>query len=142
MYKFSAGTSVQMQDNTSSALTSGGAVLTATAILDNTPASGGYFWATLELVGAFGTAPTAAKAIELYLVPAPDGTDYADSDNTTPNPALLAGYFIVRATTSSQRITIPGVPLRPYKYKAYLRNQADQSLSAGWVLTAYPEAEQ
>lgn len=140
-YKYESGSAVALQDGTSSSLASGAAA-TGNGVLDNTPASNGYFWATLELVVTFGTAPTAGKAVEVYLIPAPDGTDYSDADNTTPNPALLAGYFLVRGVNTAQRIGLPGVPLRPYKHKAYVRNQADQAMNAGWTLTAYPEREQ
>src|SRR5262249_28481388 len=79
-----------------------------------------------------------AKAIELYLVPAPNGTNFADADNTTPNPALLAGYALVRAVTTAQRIAIPGVTLPPHKLEIYIRNQTDQQMSAGFTVTLWP----
>jgi hypothetical protein len=109
---------------------------------DNSTTGTGYFKCLLELTVTFGTAPTAGSTIEVYLIPAPDGTNYSDTDNTTPPYALLAGTFAVRNTTSAQRISIDKIELGPFKYLPYVRNQTNQQISAFWGLKIFPYYEQ
>ncbi len=71
-----------------------------------------------------GASAFAANApVQLYLVPATDGTNYEDgSDSVTPPPSQLVGTFAVRAVATQQRIAIRGVLLSPGKFKPLIRN--------------------
>lgn len=87
-------------------------------------------WALAELVTTHGTAPTAGKTWDLYLVTAPDGTNYADGDaSTTPQYPDRVGSFVVRNVNSAQRRVI-AIPLPPSKFKPLLMNNTDQNSSA------------
>lgn len=64
--------------------------------------------AMAELTITFGTAPTADAVIEVYAVPAPDLTNYADyvsGGSPAANANHYVGAFIVRAVTTAQRLT-------------------------------------
>lgn len=97
------------------------------------------FFASFELVVGFGSAPAAGVAIELYLVPALDGTNYAEIDTTNHllQAANFRGSFVVlKAQTGTQRLVLEGVMLQPLLYKAYLLNKTAQTMSSGWTLKA------
>lgn len=84
-----------------------------------------------ELVVTFGIAPTLDAAIDLYLVPAVDGTNYVDgSASVRPAPNLYVGSFYVRNVTSAQRMAIRDVPMPPGLYKAVIANNSGQSFPA------------
>jgi hypothetical protein len=107
-----------------------GASKLCTPEFDNANTSNLWFWGDFILNVQFGTVPTAGRAIELYLIPALDGTVYADGDTTTPPRNLLVGAFVVIATTNMQRIVLRGVPLPPAKFKLLVRNNTDQAFAA------------
>jgi hypothetical protein len=89
--------------------------------------------------------PVAGVTLELYLVPAADGTNFDDADTTTPyiSSAYYAGNFVVtKAQTAAQRMSIRGIPLEARLYRVYLWNKAAQTLSAAWTLAIYPDVEQ
>ena len=68
-------------------------------------AGDGYLLAEVELVVTFTVAPGANTGVPVWLLAAPDGTNYEDgSASITParNPELV---FPVRAVTTAQRIT-------------------------------------
>jgi|GEM_PF-2041649 len=68
--------------------------------------------------------------VELYLIPAADGTNYADGDDSTDPPsACLAGIFPLRAVSTAQRITLWGVVLPPTKFKPLIINRAGVALT-------------
>ena len=103
------------------------------------------FYGDFELNGGFGSAPAVGAQINLYLVPALDGTNYADVDTTNHNmpPECFVGSFIVnKAQTVAQRMVIMGVPLRPDLYKAYIDNQSAQTLSSTWTLKSVASEDQ
>jgi hypothetical protein len=140
--KLKQGTTTTLEGN-GSALANGAAVLANDANLANQ--TNLDLRAMFELVGGFGVAPVAGSALELYLVPAPDGTNFADADTSTPYLAInhyVGSFITVLAQTSAQRMTLDGVQLGARPYRAYLRNQSGQQLSAGWTLKAYGELEQ
>lgn len=98
-----------------------------------------YVFGMFQLEVTFGTNPTAGSAIKLYLIPAPDGTNYAD--NTTgasgyAPPGSYVGSFILQAKTTIHRLTLQGVgpgslvPLPPTRFKAFLINGSGQSFPA------------
>ena len=84
-----------------------------------------------ELVVTFGTSPTLDAAVDLYLVPAVDGTNYADGDaSIRPAPNLYVGSFYVRNVTSEQRMAVRDVPMPPGLYKALILNGSGQAFPA------------
>src|SRR5262249_7930164 len=125
-----------LQDNTSSDLTNASAVAAATAAIDN--ATNLADTDAVELVGkaatGWGSAVGPGVTVDLYLVPALDGTNYGDVDVSTPTlPAnCYVGSFttVAASTTNGCRLVITGIPLQPRKYKAYIKNNAGQTLKA------------
>jgi hypothetical protein len=87
----------------------------------------------LELNVTFGTNPTAGSLISLYLITAPDGTNY---DDTQANPMAFIGAFWLRAVTTAQKTNIiPGggqayILLPPCKFKLYVVNGSGQAFPA------------
>jgi hypothetical protein len=71
------------------------------------------------------TGPTAGRTIEVYLIPAPDGTTYADGSASYVPPNLLIGAFVVQSTTAMQRMVLRGVSLPPVKFRALVRNNTN-----------------
>lgn len=95
-------------------------------------------FADFELNVTFGTAPAGEQAVELYLIPALDGTNYADgSGSVDPAKALLAGVFEVRAVTSAQRVGVWGVRLPPSDFKVLVINEAGQAFPASGSTVQY-----
>lgn len=95
----------------------------------------------LELAVDWVSAPTAGTVVELYLLPSLDGgTNYPDGSTTiTPQASLLAGGFVVRATTVAQRMSLRGVALPPGFFKYLVLNGTNQAFPAtGSTLTRNP----
>src|SRR4051812_21400076 len=123
------GTWTQMMSTELNALASVTAVLQATgtnAAFDNTAVlgTGSMFWGDFELNVTFGSAPTANKTVDLYLIPLAQatGTTYWDSSLTALPSALFVGSWTVRAVTTAQIIGFRGVPLPPQKFILLLNN--------------------
>lgn len=91
-----------------------------------------------ELVVTFGTAPTAGRTVDLFLVPALDGTNYADGHDAAVDPTAnsYAGSFVVRGVNTAQRLVVTDVQLPATNFKAVVVNRAGQAFAAsGNVLT-------
>lgn len=144
-----------LQDGASGVLSNNSQVLAATANLDNRSGGnagtiggnsvGELIMATFQLTGGFGSSPLVGAILNLYLIPAIDGTNFADYDTTNHNmpPACFVGSFLVnKAQTAAQVMVIAGVPLSPILYHAVLDNQSGQQLSAGWTLSVLAEDTQ
>src|SRR5689334_23274003 len=119
--KLQAGTHVAAQDNSSSTLATAAAVACATANVANQTNLDRFL--SFVLSTGFSVAPAAGAEIQLYLVPALDGTNFADVDTTTPflSPSHYVGSFWVdKAQTGAQRLTLEGVPAGPFLYKLYV----------------------
>lgn len=86
-------------------------------------------FADYELALTYAVAPTAGAAVELYLVPSVDGTNYPDTTDPIAGTALV-GVFPLRAVTTAQRIALRGVLLTPGLYKLALKNAAGQAMGA------------
>lgn len=135
-----------LQDNTSSLLANAALVLANTATLD--VRSGGNvgqdFWANFELLTGFAVAPVVdVVAAELYLVPALDGTTFADVDTAKVQSSCFVGAFaVLKAATAAQRLVLLGIPLQPLLYRAYIINRSAQSMAAGWTLRVVTSREQ
>ena len=85
-------------------------------------------WGDFELAVTFGSNPTAASTIDLYLIASVDGTNYADSA-VLPVTALV-GSFVLRAVTTAQLVHVLRVPLLPGKFKMAVLNNSGQSFPA------------
>ena len=96
-------------------------------------------WGKLELNVTFGTAPVAGGYVEIYVVTAPDGTNYEDGSNTVdPGAHKLVDRIPVRAVTTAQRLTGRMIQLEPAKTKFMLLNGSGQAFPAsGSTLTLY-----
>lgn len=95
-----------------------------------------YLYGLFECNVTFGTNPTAGNLINLYLVPAPDGTNYDDgTDSIVPPSTFYVGGFPVRAVTTAQKIGLGLVaqaliPLPPVLFKPLLINNSGQAFPA------------
>lgn len=86
-------------------------------------------FAVLELVTQFGSSPTDYSTIDVYMVPAVDGTNYGDgSDTVRPSQDDFVGAFQLRATTSQQRLFTKPFELLPCKFKFLVYNGSGQSM--------------
>lgn len=119
-------------------LTSTGAAITGSAV-DNDADRDMY--ADFELKITYGTNPTAGSVIELYIIRTVDGTNF--EDGATSGPVIpqsgYVGAFVLRATTSAQRMIIPGVPIPPRDFHVLVvaRTTGQTANSSGNTLTAY-----
>lgn len=93
----------------------------------------------LEISVTFGSAPAAGGTLEIYMVTAPDGTNYEDgSSSVDPGAHTLIITIPVRNTTSAQRLMSRRFELDPAKTKFILRNNTNQSFpSSGSTLKLY-----
>ena len=83
-----------------------------------------------ELQCRGASAFTTGGFVELYLIPAADGTNYSDGDDSTAPPSnCLAGVFPLRAVATQQRLTLWGVILPPVKFKPLLINRGGQAFT-------------
>jgi len=97
---------------------------------------------TCKLTWTCGTAATADKAIELYVLYAVDGTNYEDGDATPTDPHKgMAAVFFDDGGTGAQKQTVVSVPLMPFKFKLLLKSELDQTASSVTLL-AYTHNEE
>jgi len=95
----------------------------------------GWLFADWELVLGSAAFTTADSAIELYIIPAVDGTNYPNwtGNVTTDEPennAHYVGSFTTSQETEAQRLVLRAIDLPPGKWKAALRSRAGVSLAA------------
>jgi hypothetical protein len=137
---------IVLQDNTSGTLANAALALAATSTLDNRTGgnAGEDFWANFELLTGFAVAPAVdVVASELYLVPALDGTNFAEADTAKLQANTFVGTFVVlKAATAQQRLVLLNVPLQPLLYRVYLINRSAQTMAAGWQLRVVTAREQ
>lgn len=85
----------------------------------------------LEINVTFGSAPTAGGYVEIYMVTAPDGTNYASgSGSVHPGAQSLVDVIEVQATTSAQILMSRVLKLQPAKTKFLLQNRTGQAFPA------------
>ena len=85
----------------------------------------------LEMNVTFGTAPDADGYVALYMITAPDGTNYSDgSSAATPGADTWVLNIPVRAVTSAQRKVTKVFTLPPSKLKFILENRSGQAFPA------------
>lgn len=92
--------------------------------------------------GQFGAAPNSGSALELYLMPSYDGTNYADGNSAIFPMNHYAGAFVVRNVTTLQILSIDDVPLPPVNFLPLLVNKAGQTLSGNNFLAMLPSRYQ
>lgn len=69
--------------------------------------------------------PTAGGYVQVYLVPAPDGTNYGNIVN-----ANMVAKIYPSTSTGAKRLTFENVPLGPFLYKVALLNQSGAALAS------------
>jgi hypothetical protein len=111
--------------------TNGGTVVDNSVNLDK------YGW--FELGVTFGSAPSADGYIALYLIPAMDGTNYADGSSTVaPGADTWIINISLNATTNAQNKQVGPVALPPSKFKIIAENRSGQAFpSSGSTLKLY-----
>lgn len=101
----------------------------ASSAIDNSSAL--ELFDDLELAVTFGSSPTAGGYVSVFLLPAVDGSNYADgSASVAPQGGLLVGVFEVKASTSAQRLAIQNVAIPPGLYKYMVTNNTSQAFPA------------
>jgi hypothetical protein len=101
-------------------------------------AAGLYMMGVFELNVTFGTNPTAGSTVDLYIIPAPDGTNYDDAVTGASGAAPMTAYaggFPLRAVTTAQKVPLGmgiggAVPIPPVKFKCFLLNKSGQAFPA------------
>ena len=120
--------------NTGATLTSGSVAVSSAATPDNSTASTARRqFGMLELSVTYGSAPAAGDYVTVYLVPAPDGTNYGDTTDPIANTCIVAN-IPVRAVNTAQLIQAPIQLPGPFKFKTCLKNNAGQTMNSGWTL--------
>lgn len=91
---------------------------------------------TAEFVYSYGTAPTANKSVEIYLLYSVDGTNYEEE-----SPHALVGGFSPGADTSShRRVFLRNVPIKPFAFKIRIKN-VDTGQTITVTVNAYTHNE-
>ena len=102
-------------------------ITTPASIFNNTT---GARFADFELLVTYGTNPTDGSQVDLYIVPSLDGTNYADGSSSIVAANNYSGSFILRATTSAQRLVLRDISIPSCKFKVHLKNLAGQTTSS------------
>lgn len=133
---WNAGSPVVMLSTELNALANNTASTLGTAF-DNS--SGKYFFGAFQLAVTFTSAPSVDTTVDLYLVPAIDGTNYGDGGvGVTPQNHIEAS-FVMRAVTSLQRIVIRDITLPPCPFKIFVFANATGPFPAtGSTVTLLP----
>lgn len=121
-----------------------GSLFLATTTLDNR--SGGNaaqtIWCNFQLSAGMSIAASTGTAVaELYLVPALDGTNYADINqacNFVQGNLFRGTFYAVLSQNSAQVLVLEGIPVQPLLYKVYMINKNTGTLSANWGLKVVP----
>lgn len=115
--------STELNSLASAARTAAGTALDNATNLDK--------YAYLEVAVTFAVAPSATAYLNIYMVMAPDGTNYADgSGSVAPGADTLIVTIPILASTSAQRKTVGPIWLPPTKVKFLLENQSGQAFPA------------
>lgn len=85
----------------------------------------------VEINVTFGSSPTAGGYLNLYMLTAPDGTNYdSGSSSVDPGGHTLIASLVVQASTSAQRLMSPVFALQPSPTKFILENKTSQAFPA------------
>lgn len=127
--------STELNSLTTGSRTNAGPAIDNTSTNNDPP----YEFDIAVLSVTFGVAPTANSTVDLFQLPAPDGTNYASGSSTTPpQNALYVGSFELQAGTGAQVLVLKDLPIPPCKYKYLALNNSGQSFPAsGSTVTIY-----
>ena len=118
---------------------------------DNGNSSNLFIEALFELNVDFVSAPAANGYVDLYLIPAPDGTNYDDNTVGASEYApatCFVGTFPIQAVTTTQKVPLGlgmagPIKLPPCKLKPFLINNTNQAFPAnGSTLKMLPSRYQ
>jgi hypothetical protein len=131
-----ASPATTMLDTGLNSLASGSAAVSGTAF-DNSPGTNGYLWADFELViAAQGSNRSASPYLEVYIEPAPDGTNHATDANLD---AYTFSFNPSASALAAQRLTVTGVPIPACKFHVRLKNVTGQALAnSGNTVKIFP----
>lgn len=110
------------------------AVNVGTVLPDNT--TNRYFYAEFELeLGSVDLSSQTNPAVELYLVPSYDGTNYADtgtdaSTSIYPPAQYLVAVLGVAETSAAHRAVSPHIMLDPLTYTPVVINKTGAALAS------------
>lgn len=98
--------------------------------IDLTAAGSRQLYVDLDLLCRFQSAPVAGGYCEVYFVPAVDGTNYGDGDDSVAPPlTYLVAQFPVRAVTTAQRVAYPRLVLPATLFKPLLINKSGVAMT-------------
>lgn len=83
--------------------------------------------AAISIAFECGSAPTANKTLELYILYAPDGTNYEDGGTSVDPTGVPAGIVAARAVTTAQRGPTIVAKILPFKAKLLIKSELDQT---------------
>lgn len=128
--KYETGTLTTMLSTELNSLASNSRAISTTPF-DNGDTANLYFSAYFEAVLDYASAPTADLPFDVYIVPAIDGTNYANGDaSIAPPGTLFAGSFALRAVNTAQRLVFGPVTLPPETFHVVVHNRGGQALDA------------
>lgn len=85
-------------------------------------------YGVLEMNVTFGTAPDGDASLIVYMVAAPDGTNYAQGGaSVDPGPDAMVTSIKINASTSAQRKVSKPFLIPPSKVKFIVENQTGQA---------------
>lgn len=136
LFKFSAlGTFTTLIDGVTASPTLKGLANNARVIgnaIDLTGSSDRLIYANFDLLCRFtASTPVLGAPVELYLIPAIDGTNYVTGDATDQAPpACLVGVFGVVNKTAGQRLSLVNVLLPNAKWKPLIWNKTGVAMTS------------
>ncbi len=95
-----------------------------------------YMFADFEINLGSAAFTGSDSAIELYIIPSVDGTNFADwtgggtTTDEQENNQLFVGSVTTSGATAAQRLTLRGVELPAGKFKVGIRNRGGVTLNA------------
>lgn len=96
---------------------------------------------TVDLIFTCGSAPTADKTIELYVIYDPTSASYEDGNATPIDPKKSpVAIFAAKAVTAAQHIVFESILIAPFPFKLLLKSELDQSATC--TLLAYSHNEE
>jgi hypothetical protein len=107
---------------------SGGGVSALGTEYDN--ATNLFLYALFQLDVTFGTGPTAFTTVDLFLVCAPDGTNYNNGSSSIAVQNAAIGSYNMQNVTTQQLLSFYGIPLPPCKFKLQVSNSTNQAFPA------------
>lgn len=113
-----------------------------THLSDEIANSGNYPFADFEFVCTSVAFAGADSAIEVYLVPTVDGTNYPDwaGDGVTDEQehnVHFVGAFVTSGATAAQRLSLRDIELPAGKFKVGVRNRGGIALAASGSTLKY-----